>query len=129
MLQDGAHADWRTSVSPAQRDDPDLIGLRVRWRWTHAHMRQAPDSREFRIYCQPGHLNASAGRIRAVSVVASTESLIETNLENRHDADAYAGAWLQVGGDRFAILGHVTSSTAAGGGRCHASRAGHRVRP
>jgi hypothetical protein len=46
-LKDAAHKTWRAAQSAA-------TGLRVRWTWTAAHARQAPDTREFRIYFHPG---------------------------------------------------------------------------
>ena len=52
VLQDDAYQKWRATLSPDEQQS--LIGLRVRWRWTHQHARQAPDAREFRIYYHPG---------------------------------------------------------------------------
>jgi hypothetical protein len=52
VLKDAAWTAWRASLSPAERET--VIGLRVRWHWTEGHMRQAPDTREFRIYFNPG---------------------------------------------------------------------------
>lgn len=52
LLRDAAYAAWQATLSPAERTT--LVGLRVRWQWTEAHMRQAPDAREFRIYYHPG---------------------------------------------------------------------------
>ena len=39
---------WFATLSAAEKTA--VIGLRVRWNWTDAHMRQAPDTKEFRIY-------------------------------------------------------------------------------
>ncbi len=52
VVRDVAYNNWRVTLSPAERDT--VIGLRVQWIWTEAHMRQAPDTREFRIYFHPG---------------------------------------------------------------------------
>ena len=52
VVRDDAYATWRDTLSAAERKT--LIGLRVRWKWTEAQMRQAPDVREFRIYFHPG---------------------------------------------------------------------------
>src|SRR6266567_4645644 len=52
VVRDVAYNNWRATLSPAERDA--VIGLRVRWIWTEAYMRQAPDTREFRIYFHPG---------------------------------------------------------------------------
>jgi hypothetical protein len=45
-------ASWYQALSP--QDQQNLIGVRITWRWTEAHMRQAPDTREFRLYFHPG---------------------------------------------------------------------------
>lgn len=52
VLKDAAYNAWWATLSPAEQNT--LIGLRVSWHWTEAHMRQAPDTREFRIYFHPG---------------------------------------------------------------------------
>lgn len=48
LVQDNAYNAWRLSLPAAVRNT--LVGLRVRWRWTEAQMRQAPDTVEFRVY-------------------------------------------------------------------------------
>lgn len=48
VVRDKAHEAWLETLSGPERST--VIGLRVRWDWTDAHMRQAPDTREFRIY-------------------------------------------------------------------------------
>ncbi|HEU4883200.1 MAG TPA: hypothetical protein VFT45_13160 [Longimicrobium sp.] len=50
LQKDGAYQAWFAGVGPS------VVGLRVRWRWTRAHQRQAPDTAEFRIYYHPGAL-------------------------------------------------------------------------
>jgi hypothetical protein len=52
VVRDAALDTWRAGLPAAQRNT--LIGLRVRWRWTVAQQRQAPDTQEFRIYWNPG---------------------------------------------------------------------------
>ncbi len=47
-MQDAAYDAWRLALPAAVR--ATLVGLRVRWRWTSAQMRQAPDTAEFRVY-------------------------------------------------------------------------------
>ncbi len=47
VLKDVAYDEWREA-------NPEQVGLRMRWLWTEAHMRQAPDTREFRIYYNLG---------------------------------------------------------------------------
>ncbi|MGA9773957.1 MAG: hypothetical protein WBV94_33305 [Blastocatellia bacterium] len=52
VVKDDWYAIWFGSLTEEERDR--LIGLRVKWIWTRAHQRQAPDAREFRIYFHPG---------------------------------------------------------------------------
>lgn len=47
-----AGSAWYQALSAGARRN--LIGLRVRWVWTQFHQRQAPDTREFRLYFSPG---------------------------------------------------------------------------
>jgi hypothetical protein len=56
VLRDEPYEIWRAAHLTA-------VGLRVSWRWTLAHMNQAPDTREFRLYYQPGRLNELPGGI------------------------------------------------------------------
>ena len=98
VLKDAAYNAWRGA-------NPEQVGLRVRWQWTQAHMRQAPDVREFRIYYHPGQMNALLGHTLGVSAASSTESVVETDIPNTGPADAYVGALLRIGSDRFAIVG------------------------
>lgn len=62
VVRDASYHAWRASLPAAVRDT--LVGLRVRWRWTSAHQRAAPDTVEFRIYDQPGRFNVRAVRDR-----------------------------------------------------------------
>ncbi len=52
VLMDEAHVAWRALLGSVM--GATVVGLRVRWLWTAAHIRQAPDTREFRIYFQRG---------------------------------------------------------------------------
>jgi hypothetical protein len=52
VVKDIWYEAWFGSLNKRERSQ--LIGLRVKWVWTHAHQRQAPDAREFRIYFHPG---------------------------------------------------------------------------
>ena len=97
VLQDTAYKEWREA-------NPEQVSLRVRWQWTQAHMSQAPDMREFRIYYYPGQINALLGHTLEVSTFSDTESEVETNIPNTLLANAYAGAWLRIGSNAFAIL-------------------------
>jgi hypothetical protein len=98
LLEDQSYKDWRAAVSP------DLVGLRVHWRWTYLQQLQAPDTREFRIYYQPGRWNALLGRVQRVTVAATDQSDVDLDLADTHAADAFAGARLRVGNNDFAIL-------------------------
>ncbi len=102
VLRDTAYNAWRATLSPDERDT--VIGLRVRWLWTQAHMRQAPDTREFRVYYNPGQMNAMTGRAVNVSVVSNTESDVETDIPNTHSVNAYVGIRLRVGSDVFVVV-------------------------
>ena len=97
VLKDAAYNAWRGA-------NPEQVGLRVRWQWTQAHMRQAPDVREFRLYYHPGQMNALLGHTLGVSAASSTESVVETDIPNTRAANAYAGALLRIGSDTFAIV-------------------------
>ena len=97
VLQDQAYAIWRTA-------NPGVMGLRVRWLWTHLHMRQAPDIREFRIYHQPQRLNVLTGRSVNVSAFSAAESIVETDIANNQGPNGYMGAWLRIGSQAFRIV-------------------------
>ena len=101
-------APWYQALSPAKQKD--LIGLRVRWQWPEAQARQAPDTREFRLYYQPGRLNALLGRTMSVSAISATESAVETDIPNTQSADAYVKEWLRIGADAFKILASEAGS-------------------
>lgn len=102
LFADAAYETWRATVSSA------LIGLRVRWRWTLMQQIQAPDTREFRVYWQPGRWNAILANIDAVSAAALDESYALLDIADAHAADAFKGARLRVDDDDFAILGSDT---------------------
>jgi hypothetical protein len=98
VLHDTAYSAWR-----AQHDS--MFGLRVRWTWTTAHMQQAPDTREFRIYFHPGHLNAMPGRVTSITAAGATETIVATDIANTRPANAYVGARLVIGPHGFPIVG------------------------
>lgn len=97
VLKDPAYNTWRAA-------NAGVVGLRVRWLWTHLHMRQAPDVREFRIYYQPGRQNAFVGRTLSISPTSATASTVETDIPNSQGADAYVGTSLRMGPDAFRIV-------------------------
>jgi hypothetical protein len=87
VLKDNAYNTWWTSLTVSswyqaltQQQKQNLIGLRVRWLWTHAHMRQAPDTREFRIYYHPDPVNALLGKILSVTSANAKESDVTTTI-------------------------------------------------
>jgi hypothetical protein len=47
VVSDPPYQAWRNKA-------PSVVGLRVRWRWTVAQMRQAPDAATFRVYFHRG---------------------------------------------------------------------------
>jgi len=102
VMQDAAYLAWHSSLNPEDRNT--LVGLRVRWLWTVAHMAQAPDIREFRIYYQPGRINALLGNILSVSMISLEESEVTVEISNGHPARAYVGALLQTGPNAFKIV-------------------------
>lgn len=59
LLRDAAYTNWWKAIEPDWWNDPNtnrdqVLPLRVRWKWTAAQMLQAPDTKEFRIYFNPG---------------------------------------------------------------------------
>ena len=103
VMKDAAYHAWHDSLSPEDRDT--LVGLRVRWLWSVAHMAQAPETREFRIYYQPGRLNAVLGDILDVAMLSLEESEVTVAIPNGHPAVAYVGALLQTGPNAFKVMG------------------------
>jgi hypothetical protein len=102
-------SDWYQGLTAEQRSN--LIGLRVSWEWRYHQMRQAPDTREFRIYYQPDQLNAkTTGRTIRVSLISNSQAEVETDILNSLPADAYKGCWLQIGTDKFLIIGNAAGS-------------------
>ena len=79
------------------------MGLRVRWEWPELLARQAPDVREFRIYVQPGRLNAFAGRVVALeTTVRRAESVVTIEAGARGRGPSSPGTVLQVAGHAYA---------------------------
>lgn len=103
VIRDGAYNTWWATLSTTEQGS--VIGLRVRWLWTAAYMQQAPDTREFRIYNQPGRLNALLGRTVNVSSASGTQSDVETDIQNTEPADRYVGTWLRIDSDAFEVVG------------------------
>jgi hypothetical protein len=108
LQRDAAYVDWFATLSSAEK--ASVIGLRVRWNWTQALMRQAPDAKEFRIYYQSGRLNSLLGQTTSVSAANSTESLVQTDIPNSQTADAFVGCSLKIGPYMFTIVGSDVGS-------------------
>lgn len=94
--------DWYKSLS--EQDKQNLIGLRVRWQWPELFRRQAPDTREFRLYFHPARLNAEPGNTTSVSAESNALSVVDTDIPTTQPAGAYKGAVLQIGADFFPIV-------------------------
>ncbi len=90
-------------VTMTAQEKKTLIGLRVRWQWPQTHMDQAPHTREFRIYYQPGNLNALLGKTQTVTV-AGNESDVTTDITKSEPANSYTGCTLYVGDDAFVVV-------------------------
>jgi hypothetical protein len=95
-------ANWYQDLSAQER--ANVIGLRVRWRWTSNQQIQAPDTREFRIYFQPGLINVRLGRITATAAADAQFTIVTTDIANAQPANAYAGARLHRGNDNWEIV-------------------------
>jgi hypothetical protein len=105
VVKDAAYTAWWNALPLSDAQKKNLIGLRVRWLWPEAHMIQAPNTREFRIYYQPGQLNALLGKTTAVSAAGTGESDVTTDITNTRPAGSYVGSALHAGEDAFVIVG------------------------
>jgi hypothetical protein len=108
VQRDAAYAEWFASLSSTEQTS--VVGLRVHWNWTQAHMQQAPDTKEFRIYSQGGRVNSLAGRTTAVSAATADESSLQTDIPNPHPAGAFAGCSLKIGPRLFPIVDNDAGS-------------------
>jgi hypothetical protein len=102
LLRDAAYDSWRASLTPAERES--IVGLRLRWQWTFRHAQQAPDAVEFRVYYEPGRLNALQGTILSTSAASGAESVVETDIPNAQPAGQFAGTRLRVGAEGFRVV-------------------------
>lgn len=102
VLRDDAWETWFDSLSPAEKTS--VIGLRVRWQWKLEQQRQAPDTREFRVYYHPAPLNTLRGRVTEVTPAGATETDVVTDIVNTQPADAFAGIAAGIGADSFMIV-------------------------
>src|SRR2546423_5512181 len=102
IIKDAAYSQWWDRLTETQKKN--LIGLRVHWQWPQTHMDQAPHTREFRIYHQPGYLNAVLGNTQQISTASALESMVTTDIPNNKPANSYLGAALYAGDDAFVIV-------------------------
>ena len=102
LVQDAAYDAWRAALPVNERS---VTGLRVSWRWPQAHMDQAPDTREFRVYFHTGRRNTHVGNTTAVAAASATETTVDTDVPNTDAANAYVGARLQIGDASFRVTG------------------------
>lgn len=109
LVRDAAFESWFASLTEDERKNTEKknVGLRVRWTWTEDQHFQAPDTREFRIYFEPGQLNSLRGRVTRVQAGAG-QSRVETTVPVPAGTrqDAYAGADLYIGGLPYRVLGN-----------------------
>lgn len=98
---------WRSALPPGSRDD--LIGLRVRWRWTQAHIQQAPGTTHFQICYHPHRLNVLVGNITQVDADDSDHVLVTTNLSLSGAARSLEGSHLRIGQQAYRIVPWVRS--------------------
>ena len=103
LERDARFAAWFATLSAQER--LDVTGLRVRWLWSFAQMRQAPDCREFRVYLSPGLANTRKGRIASVAALGATQSRVTTTIANAEAAGAWTGAILRAGARSFQVVG------------------------
>jgi hypothetical protein len=98
VLADPTYDAWRAN-------NTNLVGLRVRWRWTLMQQIQAPDTREFRLYYQPGRWNALLGNVGTVTAASPLESDVVLDFADARAADAFAGTRLRAGNSDFEVIG------------------------
>jgi hypothetical protein len=107
LVKDQPYDDWYESWLELLEENPtDVVGLRVRWRWTQTQMTQAPDTREFRIYFNPGtepptpdHSNPFYWQERFY-VVGYDQHVVETTDNDEQPIRQYE-IFLPIQGDAF----------------------------
>jgi hypothetical protein len=103
VLRDANYNAWRSS-------HPNVVGLRVLWHWNQAHVAQAPDTAEFRIYYHAGHMNELAGKVTSIYAITTQTCDIETDISNVQPVNAYSGASIRIGIDTFKIESNESES-------------------
>jgi hypothetical protein len=85
--------------------DPPASGVQLRWRWSPDRRRQAPDAREFRVYLQPGRINAITGTILSVAPAGGGNFVVSTDCTLPATAvDAFTGEMLANAGVNFMVV-------------------------
>lgn len=101
FVRDTPYKAWRTAQT--------AVGLRVRWSWTIAHQRQAPDTKEFRIYLHPGSeppadlRNAAQWQTRYFTVGYNEFVVDGYTPATDRNGTAYAGTVTGVSGNRLTL--------------------------
>lgn len=108
VTRDAAWQAWWDGLSVAERTT--TIGLRAHWRWTVDQQRQAPDTREFRIYYEPAPLNTLRGRVTSVTAAGATESDVVTDIANAQPAGSFTGLAARIGAESFTVVGSEAGS-------------------
>jgi hypothetical protein len=108
VLHDAAWQAWFNSLDAVEKTS--VTGLRVRWQWSPAQQRQAPDTREFRIYYHPAPLNTLRGRVTAILPATATETEVLTDIPNTLAADAHAGLAVRIGADSFRVVASLAGA-------------------
>lgn len=103
LERDSRFQTWFATLSAEEQGT--TLGLRVRWLWSFAQMRQAPDTAEFRVYLNPGLDNNFKGRITSVTAVGADISQVTTTIANTHGVNAWNGAILRSGSRSFTVSG------------------------
>jgi hypothetical protein len=92
---------------------PKPLFLRMRWQWTLAEQRQAPDASESRVYVRPGLVNTRQGQLTWMLPGSRPMLVVGVDISMpAAQADSLDGALLRVNGRAF----EVASSEAMAGG-------------
>jgi hypothetical protein len=75
-----------------------------------AHQRQAPDTREFRVYYQPSPLNTLRGRVTSVTPASATETDVVTDIVHTQPANSFVGISARIGAQSFKIVSSAAAS-------------------
>lgn len=101
VFQDDTYNKWRLA-------NPSALGLRVRWTWTGKELKQAPDTKEFRIYVNPGSsmtdANIAASWQQRIAVVRIDECIVSELI-----APARTGAAVSLTGLQATAAGAVVT--------------------